>query len=272
MPELWTSSNQRARLASHEPSTLSRLLQEPATRLALSRTQPIRFHLDDFVLVDEHTHPVPWNRRFRYALFDHLLRLRTPQPDHPYWTNNSVPENLFPGDVHYYRAGEGTDACLRVVALNREFYDLENRRTTTGRIVGARAAVRNDHPHGHVREPLTAGAGNFLHCRWLENSGWRLGSGIPARKVGPYLDRVWPAPYFRNRVRLVRAYGCAGCGGSRESGEASACTGQARVATARGSWGAEDVQAGRSGGVARARRRGGQTCGSESLWMRTWMR
>ena len=164
MPELWTSSNQRARFASHAPSTLSRLLQEPATRLALSRTQPIRFHLDDFVLVDEHTHPVPWNRRFRYALFDHLLRLRTPQPDHPYWTNTSVPENLFPGDVHDYRAGEGTDACLRVLALNREFYDLENRRTTTGRIVGARAAVRNDHPHGHVREPLTAGAGNFdLH-------------------------------------------------------------------------------------------------------------
>ncbi len=154
LPAEWRSKKQFAHLGK------KRALYEVQIKKGISKGQPIAFCLDDFVLVDSGT-PVAKTKDDPYTIFNNLMGIRDPHKDEPYFTKHEVSSNHFAASRFYYRAGKGSTEVTRVVAYKRDFYDLLNKRTTRGDIIGARAAVKDDHIKADQQNPIVSGAGNY---------------------------------------------------------------------------------------------------------------
>ncbi len=127
-----------------------------------SQGKPITFHLDDFVLVDGGGTPIPWaGAAERFSVFTNLMRIRKPDANEPYLTKYKRKSNHFAAQYYFYEKGKDSDNMTRAVAFNRDFYDLTNKRTTSGDLIGCRAATVNDHPRADHKELLCSGAGNY---------------------------------------------------------------------------------------------------------------
>ncbi len=113
------------------------------------------------MLVSAGGSPVAWSATNRFSIFTNLMRIRSPDSKEPYLTKHKRSSNHFAASTYYYRKGKDSDHCTRAVAFNRGLYDLTNKRTTSGDIIGARAAVLGDHPEDDKREFFCIGAGNY---------------------------------------------------------------------------------------------------------------
>ena len=160
LPAEWRSTKQSASLGDPVHSD-NRKDYEKLIKKGISKGKPITFHLDDFVLVDAGGTPEAWNGGNQFTVFNNLMGILEPIPEEPYYTNQYVRRNLFAAKPFYYTKGKGSTHCSRVVAFNRGFYDLLHKRTTSGDVIGARAAVLDDHPKKDIVRPLTRLAGNF---------------------------------------------------------------------------------------------------------------
>lgn len=138
LPEVWLS---RGQLASLVGPSASRASFESIVDGALEdRARTLHFNLEDYVLVTKSGVPLVFVHEHPLALFDHDFELIAPNPSRPYQSQvGSVAQNLFDGSTFK------PSRRPRLIRRGRNFYDLLDARTTKGRVLGARAAVRNDH-------------------------------------------------------------------------------------------------------------------------------
>jgi hypothetical protein len=172
VPTVWRSTGQWTRTSLYHPRPFAKVMSDK--NLDPKRTDPLTFHLDDFVLVGQDKKPIKWKKNDRITMFDHRMHLCDPDSEFPCWTisptfpDGIMDRNAFLAERFYFVAGQGHERCVRVVAYRRTFYDLANGRVTEGDALGARAAMANDHPHQALRELWKPNApetvGNFhLH-------------------------------------------------------------------------------------------------------------
>ncbi len=124
-----------------------------------STTEPILVDLDSVVLTGSDLVPIVWNADYRFTVFNITMEIMNPDPNRPFWNKEKLTKNFMTPIV--------TGARPRAVALDGKFYDVTGKRTTTGDVIGARAAVLNDteaHHGAALREPAARVCGNFdLH-------------------------------------------------------------------------------------------------------------
>jgi hypothetical protein len=147
LPTLWNSSNQNT-FFDGKNGKFDTFISDSSVKT--KKNKPLTFHLDDFVLVDENLNIIGWNKDNRITIFDHLLTVMDADVDEPYLSNSKKyksEENLMPAHPHYVIAGQGPEKRTRVVRFENGFYDLTDKRTTIGDIIGVKAAVLNDHPN-----------------------------------------------------------------------------------------------------------------------------
>ena len=155
LPAEWCSKKQYARLGKKRWSYEKHIVK------GISKGQPITFHLDDFVLVKANGVPEPSADIDQFTIFNNLMGILDPAPDAPYYSHHAVSDNHFYAETFAYVKGKGTTHATRVVGHKRGFYDLLHKRTTQGDIIGARAAVLDDHPSKLDQRRLTNLAGNY---------------------------------------------------------------------------------------------------------------
>jgi len=160
LPAEWRSTKQSASLGK-AASGDHRKDYEKRIKEGISKGKPISFHLDDFVLVDDGGSPIRWDGGWQFTIFNHLMGILEPVDSQPFYTNYYNSRNLFAADPFFFTKGKGSTFLTRVVSVNRGFYDLLHKRTTSGDVIGARAAVLDDHPKKNIVKPLTSKAGNF---------------------------------------------------------------------------------------------------------------
>jgi hypothetical protein len=132
---------------------------EDLVKKTTTTAEPLVIDLDSVVLTSAALVPLGWNPDHRFTAFNIGMELMNPDPDRPFWNKEKLTRNFMTPLV--------TGARPRVVALNGSFYDVTTKRTISGDVIGARAAVLND-PDVHFgaaqRAPVVSLAGNFeLH-------------------------------------------------------------------------------------------------------------
>ncbi len=140
LPETWLSRGQLAAAEDGEPRPFTTSVGH-----ALSRHEVLNFDLDDVVLVDEAGVPIEFADELPIALFDQRLRVIAPDHAAPYTSLVDASENHFSARHVYSRHDGASIRMLRAIRRGQNIFDVTDRRTTRGRIVGVRAAVRNDH-------------------------------------------------------------------------------------------------------------------------------
>lgn len=155
MPQRWFARGQFARFGAAN-GKFEELIANPT-----SAQGPLTFDLDDFVLADNRgREALAFSRPRRVAVLDQHLRVLDPDSKkEPYLTKGEFPANQFSGRKHIEDIG-GVDRRATVIRRGSRFYNLTYQRCERG-LVGARLAVRDDHPHESIRNPLRIGAGNF---------------------------------------------------------------------------------------------------------------
>jgi hypothetical protein len=153
LPDKWESKNWTAQ----KGSTSGKF--EDLVKNKTSTAEPLVIDLDSIVLTDAALTPIAWNADNRFAVFNIEMTIMNADPNRPFWNKEKLARNFMTPLV--------TAARTRVVALDGKFYDVTTKRTKTGDVIGARAAVLND-PDGHfgaaLREPVARVCGNFeLH-------------------------------------------------------------------------------------------------------------
>ncbi len=102
---------------------------------------------------------INWKPDFRFTAFTMNMEVSCPDSACPYFTINKSKQNA----LSYLDVGED----LRAIALSGRIYDVGFRRTVSGKVIGARAAVldqKDIHVWERRREPVAKGAGNYdLH-------------------------------------------------------------------------------------------------------------
>lgn len=156
LPERWRSNNWKVR---HGTSISSYLLKE-AVKWDTNPTKPFVIELDAVVFADEQCRAEDWERRDTCTVFDWKMGIVQPRTDRPFLTQGPpLDSNFLP------RAMCGYDP--RVVAADGVFFDVTDKRTLSGGVIGARAAVRNDaavHAGEEKKGPVVDFIGNFeLH-------------------------------------------------------------------------------------------------------------
>jgi hypothetical protein len=170
LPERWTSPNQRASFGG-TADTFANLISRSTTP-----SNRIQIDLDDAMLVSATGSPVPvpTGSASRLALFDHVMSIKNPDGAQPYLSTDTITGNFIPGALTRV-AGQNRKQCTRVIRFGNGFYDLLNRRTTSGSRIGVRAARRNDHPFERVRNPFVADTGlfelHYFHDCWTDTAG-----------------------------------------------------------------------------------------------------
>jgi len=138
LPEAWLSRGQFASLGNDRDP------QPFATVVAGG--SPVHVDLDDLVLVDETLAPIAFDEAVRLTIFDTELRIADPDARAPYFSVVDATVNHFAGCDVYAKGVGATRSVARVIRRGHGFYDVTGKRTTRGKIIGARAAVRSDHP------------------------------------------------------------------------------------------------------------------------------
>ncbi len=153
LPSHWESKNWMAQKGTAW-GTFEDLVKKKTTT-----TEPLVIDLDSVVLTDVNRTPVRWNPDDRFTVFNIAMEIMNPDTNRPFWNKEKLARNFMTPLV--------TGSRPRVIALNGKFYDVAVKRTTSGDVIGARAAVLNDadvHFGAALRAPVVAICGNFdLH-------------------------------------------------------------------------------------------------------------
>ncbi|MGB9595311.1 MAG: hypothetical protein ACPL7B_03435 [Candidatus Poribacteria bacterium] len=158
LPEVWSSKNWDVKIG--QTGTNYQSFNNPSVVNGDSTpTSPIVFELDTVVITNNDLrYESSWNRDNRFASFNIQMVINNPDTDKPYWTQGTVERNFFPMNI----LGDHP----RVLAVNGQFYDITDKRSIAGDVIGARAAVLNDesvHYGDDIVRPVT-NIGNFdLH-------------------------------------------------------------------------------------------------------------
>ena len=179
---------------------------------------PLHFDLDDLVLVREDGRPLRFERPRRMTLFDEAFKVLDRDPKAPCFSQQWTSHNLLRASNHYRRGVTDGGPPLRVIQRARSFFEVGNRRTTKGKVIGARAAVGNAHPH--VRWPK-AGLPHTSRARadvhYFEDVGVHRLPGVEGDRVvdvalifvsarlRPMGDINVPARFEQLRARLADA-------------------------------------------------------------------
>jgi hypothetical protein len=147
-------------------------------------SKPLVFSLDDIVLVKADYSPIHWINTYRFTVFDLLFHIHNADPSKNFLTKGTVTANLFLDSI--------VGNTPRVMAVNGKFYDITDKRSMKGDIIGARAGVLEDGdwhvPSGDLKEPFTKGAGN-LELHYF--SGCLDSSGKPVSVVLMYWSCIY---------------------------------------------------------------------------------
>ena len=149
LPPLWKSRNYFAKLSGETPGRFETLAGKDTTDAA-----PLLFSLDDMVLTKENLDPVTWvPKDDRCAIFSNTFSKKDNSgSDDP----NLSPMGLYKPDSGNQRSylsqipqHEKTENYIadypdwtRLVAAQGNLFDVFDRRTTSGKVIGARAATR----------------------------------------------------------------------------------------------------------------------------------
>ncbi len=158
LPERWSSKNWNAKFGQNGTDYFPFNNAEVVNGNS-SSTNPIVFELDTVVITDEDLeYQENWERSNRFTSFNIKMEINNPDTNKPYWTQGTVDRNFFPMGV--------LGNHPRVLAVNGRFYDITDKRSIEGDVIGARAAVLNDesvHYGDDIRRPVMS-IGNFeLH-------------------------------------------------------------------------------------------------------------
>lgn len=156
LPEYWSSKNWGAKFGQDGNAYFA---FSGMANMGFNSTAPIVFELDTVVITDDDLeYESDWEQSNRFTSFNIQMRINNPDTNKPYWTTGTVNRNFFPMNI----LGDH----LRVLAVNGRFYDITDKRSVEGDVIGARAAVLDDedvHYEDDIRRPVT-GVGNFdLH-------------------------------------------------------------------------------------------------------------
>lgn len=115
---------------------------------------PIVFHLDDLVLTDESSAPLPDPPPgTRITLFDHELAYREPDTggNRPQLYKEKISTSYLPGEQTFGSPGDGYPNTTRLIHMEGRFFDVREDRITgtigEQPLLGARKAWENQHPH-----------------------------------------------------------------------------------------------------------------------------
>lgn len=158
LPEKWSSKNYWTRYngamntGDYFEKVISKILNlKPFGNNITSSTKPLIFSLDDTILIDKSKQPLKFSGGdIRLTVFNlSNMEIENPDPDYPYWTTGTIKENYLKEDY--------LGNLPRAIACNGKFYDITNKRTTIGDVVGARAALELDEDvhtsSGIIKEP-----------------------------------------------------------------------------------------------------------------------
>ena len=151
LPSVWLSRGQACR-AANGTSAAALPFEDAIGKAVNTAVAPPRLHfdLDDFVLVNAFGVPLGFVRALDLTIFHHDMSIRAAKTATPYFSGISGEINHFSGSEGFYTVGKGAEQTARVVRRGKTFYDLTDQRTLRGRIVGARAAVAENHPHERI--------------------------------------------------------------------------------------------------------------------------
>lgn len=159
LPELWLS---RGQLASLDGGKTAKPFEEVAATL-LQGAKTVEFDLDDVLLVDDRGRPIKVRGDVGVSVFGGDFVVKRPRTDEPQHSDIVIDRALLRGrDV--YSVGVSAErpfAATRVIRRGRRFYEVDGSRSSSGRVVGVRKAVREAHPV--IREPAASIEGAARH-------------------------------------------------------------------------------------------------------------
>lgn len=158
LPEVWCS---RGQLASIDDGATAQPFDELAA--GLSSGASVEFDLDDVLLVAEDGRPINVRASPGVSLFGADFVVKRPRSDEPQHSDVVIDRPLLRGRDVYSCGVDASHpfAATRVIRRGRRFYELDGSRTRTGKVLGARAAIRE--AHQVVREPAAAIDGVARH-------------------------------------------------------------------------------------------------------------
>jgi len=166
LPEQWSSKNWKAKFGQNN-TAVTPFQDRNVVNGNTTSSNPLVFELDSVVITDDDLeYEDDWEQSNRFTIFDIKMKITNPETNKPYWTNGTVDRNFFP--MRTTLPSTPTDGDHpRVICVKGVFYDITDKRSTDGDVIGARAAVRNDenvHYGDDITRPVHSIAGNFdLH-------------------------------------------------------------------------------------------------------------
>ena len=127
----------------------------------------LHFDLDDLVLVRKDGRPLRFERSRRMTLFDEAFEVLDRDPKALCFSRQWTSNNLLRASNYYRRGVTDGGRPLRVIQRARSFFEVGEQRTTRGKVIGARAAVGDAHPHRRLPDaklPHTFRARADVHC------------------------------------------------------------------------------------------------------------
>lgn len=143
LPETWLSRGQHCVRGGQSDGAPF----EDAVAGAIAAREVIRFDLDDVVLVRSDMRPIAMTRSRRLALFDEHFDVIDPDPQARYFSAVRTTDNLLRARALLRPHQLAGKPPLRAIQRARTFFEVSGARTTKGRVIGARAAVADLHPH-----------------------------------------------------------------------------------------------------------------------------
>jgi len=143
LPEVWSSKNWKAKFGQNT-AAVTPFQDQNVVNGNTTAAIPLVFELDSIVLTDDELEcEDDWEQSNRFTVFDVKMKITNPETNKPYWTNGTVDRNFLPMRNTLPSAPADGDHP-RVICVNGVFYDVTDKRSTDGDVIGARAAVRND--------------------------------------------------------------------------------------------------------------------------------
>ena len=164
LPSLWLSRGQFITTAGDD----SKRTFEQAAASALDSSDTVVFDLDDVLLVDNEGTPIDIEKTLPVTVFGRDFAVKNPDPTDAQFSKHTIDAAHLRGRDVYYDGTEGSKdsapkphRVTRVIRRGRKFYHLDGTRSSAGRVIGIRRALRDAHPV--VRRPVQEleGAVNF---------------------------------------------------------------------------------------------------------------
>lgn len=150
LPQEWKSNNWIVKHSTNQD------LFEKIVNKETNKNLPLIVDLDSVVPTDNALDCESWDKDDRFTVFDIEMKITNCDSNKPYWSNKQILDSIL---FTKYLIGKQP----RVICINGTFYDITDKRSADGDVVGARAAVENDaevHHGDKVKKPV-CNAGNF---------------------------------------------------------------------------------------------------------------